>query len=1044
MPHKKWWSRLDDKERGILLKTAMMPSSVSLDTLIAVTGNSAVKILKLMERLVTAEVLSKDESLGEGFYRFSDPQLAPFVIEKTPQTEIRSAAKNIIPYLEDHLKEGLDKSLTLAHLYQISDLRPKRLDQILYVANHYLSQHMKDQAAIYYGMVLNNLPSTKRSNQQKRRYIAAVLGIVSAHGHVIPLKEQRSYLKSAGRIAKNIQDHENLVIIILVYARICEQEGSYKKAADLFEEGWSIAQELGKEDLLKKAALMTTDFLFRRGLVADAVKRYEQVIGNLEEFSSDEATLRACAVLGWCYGICGQTARGIGLIESVRFKAEEVGLEEMKIFADIMTVLTLLEARRIPEAEVYLTQILSLPEDVLGYYVLWAAYCAKAYVTYTKGDLHGCFNFQKKAYEFAKKYGWPHHRGPWNFEYIEKLEEVDLIHPEMNYDSEIKRILKWPDIFMKGVAHRFKAQRALKHSRPTKEIHQDLKKSLKLLSKAGARLELARAQILFSQVLLKKGKVGRARPLLEEAWQVMSAVNRNNFPDNLRKYIEQEDKEELLFKTVVEVGNVLGTVREEKILLERFIDLILQFTSAEKGGVFLADQSDRLELAASRNLDPAMVRTGKFQPILGDIKRVARSGRQIVKGYGTEMEEALDRFEESRSGWMICSPLILQDRILGVLYLAGKLTQRISQKEDLIVLRAIGNQVAIALDNVRAYEEIALLRDRLEEETRFYRMDSEFSPQLAYIVGRSEAIFRVQGQMQKVAPTDSTVLINGETGVGKELVARGIHRLSTRAKGPFIAVNTASFAEGVIVSELFGHEKGAFTGAVKTRLGRFELADKGTLFLDDIQNLSQDIQVKLLRTLEEKEFERVGGSKSIKSDFRLIAATNLPLEDMVAEGQFRSDLFYRLNVFPIHVPPLRERQDDTPLLAMHFLEKYRKRFGKEIQGISSHNMKRLVEYQWPGNVRELQHVIERAVILSEGKFLALPNLKAVAQDERRRSKYKSLEEMERSYIIEVLEACGWKVRGAKGAAKLLNVKPTTLYSKMKRLGVQRKVTYVEG
>jgi len=285
-------------------------------------------------------------------------------------------------------------------------------------------------------------------------------------------------------------------------------------------------------------------------------------------------------------------------------------------------------------------------------------------------------------------------------------------------------------------------------------------------------------------------------------------------------------------------------------------------------------------------------------------------------------------------------------------------------------------------------------------------------------------------------------LITGETGVGKELVARAIHRLSARKEGPFIPVNTASFVQDLIPSELFGHERGAFTGAVKRHLGRFELADGGTLFLDDIENLSIDIQSRILRVLQEKEFERVGGTKTITSDFRLIAATNQNLDALVKSGHFRSDLYYRLNVFPIHTPPLRERRDDIPLLAFHFLEAFKSKASKKIRGISHSEMNQLIEYDWPGNVRELKNIIERAVILSEDESLKLPNLKGFMPNDLGGEEFISLEEMEKSYIMKVLGACNWRVSGTRGAAKILNLKPTTLYSKIRRFGITRKVNYI--
>ena len=284
-------------------------------------------------------------------------------------------------------------------------------------------------------------------------------------------------------------------------------------------------------------------------------------------------------------------------------------------------------------------------------------------------------------------------------------------------------------------------------------------------------------------------------------------------------------------------------------------------------------------------------------------------------------------------------------------------------------------------------------------------------------------------------------MIIGETGVGKELVANVIHRQSNRADGPFIAVNIASLPTGVITSELFGHEKGAFTGAHRPRIGRFELAHGGSLFLDDIQNMSMEIQAQLLRVIQEKSFERVGGTKPIKSDFRLIAATNIPLGQLVNQGQFRSDLYYRMNTFPIEVPPLREIKTDIPLLAMHFLDKYNRQFGKNIKGISNRNIKRLTDYSWPGNIRELQHIIERAVILSNDDSLLLPNLDVGQVSHEKKGDILSLEKVQRRHIVSVLEKCGWKVSGDDGAARLLEMKPSTLYSKIKRLGIERPTFY---
>ncbi|NOT24310.1 MAG: sigma 54-interacting transcriptional regulator, partial [Nitrospiraceae bacterium] len=291
--------------------------------------------------------------------------------------------------------------------------------------------------------------------------------------------------------------------------------------------------------------------------------------------------------------------------------------------------------------------------------------------------------------------------------------------------------------------------------------------------------------------------------------------------------------------------------------------------------------------------------------------------------------------------------------------------------------------------------------------------------------------------MERVAPTDSTVLITGETGTGKELIARASHNVSPRKNKPLVKVNCAAIPAGLIESELFGHEKGAFTGALTKKVGRFELADKGTIFLDEIGELPLDLQSKLLRVLQEGEFERVGGTQTFKVNVRVIAATNRDLEKLSKAGQYRSDLYYRLNVFPIHLPALREREGDIPLLVQYFARKFATNFGKKIDRVSERMMTSLQRYQWPGNIRELEHVIERAVILSEGselepiEWLSQPGGKAGS------GKPLTLEEMERQHIVDVLEQTNWRVSGEKGAAKILDLNPTTLEARMKKLGIER-------
>jgi formate hydrogenlyase transcriptional activator len=337
---------------------------------------------------------------------------------------------------------------------------------------------------------------------------------------------------------------------------------------------------------------------------------------------------------------------------------------------------------------------------------------------------------------------------------------------------------------------------------------------------------------------------------------------------------------------------------------------------------------------------------------------------------------------------------------------------------------------------------------RLEQQNAYLQEEINSSHNFEEIVGRSAALVSVLENVGRVAPTDASVLVTGETGTGKELIARAIHSHSSRKDKPLIKLNCAALPAGLVESELFGHERGAFSGAIARRIGRFELAHGGTIFLDEIGEIPPEVQVKLLRVLQEREIERVGGSTPIKADVRVIAATNRDLAKLAREGKFREDLFYRLNVFPLRLPPLRERAGDVPLLVQFLVDKFRARIGKPITRVSPQTMRRLVEYPWPGNVRELENVIERAVILAAGPVLEVgPELLGGAPPPgmapaSATSAAMDMESVEREHVRRVLEQTGWVIEGPKGAAQVLNVHPNTLRSRLKRLGIRREESQV--
>ena len=415
--------------------------------------------------------------------------------------------------------------------------------------------------------------------------------------------------------------------------------------------------------------------------------------------------------------------------------------------------------------------------------------------------------------------------------------------------------------------------------------------------------------------------------------------------------------------------------------------------------------------------------------VVGDL----RTGRQFQPVTEMFLKEGFLSF--------ISVPLISSDRVLGGTTLTSREAHHFDNADGKF-LKQVAKQVAIALQNVLAYEEIIQLKNQLKEENVYLQEEIRTEQNFDEVVGQSRQLKKVLKAVERVARTSSTVLITGETGTGKELIARAIHNLSRRKEHAFVKVNCAAIPVGLIESELFGHEKGAFTGALTRQSGRFELADGGSVFLDEVGEMPREVQVKLLRILQEQEFERVGGTRTIKVDVRVIAATNRDLEAMVRDGEFRQDLYYRLNIFPLHLPPLRERRDDILPLVHFFVHKHSLRLNKAIKSIATRTLDALQQYDWPGNIRELENVIERGVILCEGETLELRYVAAaLSTREGDLSRARTMEEMEREHILRTLEETHGLIGGPHGAAARLGMNRTTLNSRMHKLGIRRVGRY---
>jgi len=545
-----------------------------------------------------------------------------------------------------------------------------------------------------------------------------------------------------------------------------------------------------------------------------------------------------------------------------------------------------------------------------------------------------------------------------------------------------------------------------------------------------------------------------SHPLVKEGKTVGAVVTfvdvseRRQAEDKLRNSEERK-------RTLLEINNAIINNLTQEALFGSVYDAIRSVISFDRAAfLFFQPESRTLRLVSmDSSAESEFFRVGREYQLEESQRSAWVLDHQEVVTRGNLDDEPRtlgeQRLVEEGIQSYCVVPLVAMGKSIGTFTLWSEARDRYSQA-DAELLREVANQIAIAISNMKSYEEIKALKGRLEKENVYLQEEIRNVHNFEEIVGSSPVLLSLLRKVDQVAPTDSSVLIYGETGTGKELIARAIHDRSNRKDRPLVKVNCSAISAGLVESELFGHVKGAFTGAFERRIGRFELADGGTIFLDEVGELPLDTQVKLLRVLQEREFEPVGSNRSIRVDVRIICATNRNLKESIKQGTFRSDLYYRLNVFPLEVPPLRERRSDIPQLAMFFLSRYARNLGKRIDGMSTATTNKLTNYSWPGNIRELQNLIERALILCSGPVLELEknDLSSVSgaflisdlvppaarADE---SPVKTLQEVEREHIEAVLRETHGVIEGVNGAARALGLHPNTLRHRMEKLGIKR-------
>ena len=859
------------------------------------------------------------------------------------------------------------------------------------------------------------------------------------------ITELGEILETAQALATRLGDKRSQALINLHKGMLYYFTGRRDEAFLSLSVGLDKVNEIGDEDILSQSAEFIAVFYFMKGQFREVMKHLEyleNLVGIKEEYTQPLTYL----LFSYSALYLGQFHRAFGFLDSNLRLAEEKS--NKPIVSVLRTVLgtTLVLVRKYDEAEFHLKKARQESIEAGNAFGYHYSGGGLSLLYFMKGDMEKSYEALQDTVQKALQVGLiQQFSSPWVLEIGYEFHRLGFKPlPHWNYRDIVETTLNGVNVHLRGVALRLRAREKMDQGYVKKKpIMADLEASRTCLELSGNHIQLAKTVLEMAHLELFNNNKEAAKTYAQEAWHLFGGHAADFFPDQYKALLEkkllapdtQSARDEYLRHYFEEMDSIRSSMGQEETLHKTIISTN-RFFGAERGGIFWFAEgkyTSRPELRAASNLTKEEVDSPRFKPYLEHVLKAFRANKPLV--VRNDPSARAVKGEKIRS--VLCLPFEVQGMTRGVLYHDNSYMQDAFDFLDpammTLLSRHTSDTVNFLLNTMRVREEKEKLfreRDASQQEFRKSRL----------IAGSK--IMREQLAMSgQVATTDSTVLLTGETGTGKGVFAQWIHENSRRSGGAFIVVDCATIPENLVESELFGYEKGAFTGADRQKLGRVELAHNGTLFLDEIGELPLHLQTKLLKTLEEKTFVRIGGGRSIRSDFRLIAATNRTLKDEVAAGRFREDLFYRLNVFPLLMPPLRDREEDIMELARYFIEFYAKKYGRPGLELSQKDVGMLMRYAWPGNVRELQNVIERAVILTKGQEFQIPLFPAGPQSGAKGTfdDLPTLDELQRRYIRHIFEYTKGRVSGPSGAAEILGMKRTSLYSRMKVLGMQKKI-----
>jgi transcriptional regulator with GAF, ATPase, and Fis domain/tetratricopeptide (TPR) repeat protein len=843
-------------------------------------------------------------------------------------------------------------------------------------------------------------------------------------------------------VAVRLGDLRTLARIDLVSGLLRYVTGDSSGGLELISAGLRQADELGDEDIMAITAEFRGTYYYLRGMYKEAVDAFDAVV-RINSLQSGKTVptflpehLASSSALGYISALLGQYHRATGVLDS-HWRRARMNNDRNACFYEALLGIVLIIMGRKAEAFAHLKAAQKEALDIGNPQALHVAKKGLAYHAFLEGKIEEAFWITMNTPHtdsIGPQYNWPVH-----LEMLYNFEKKDLLPaiPSLAFKREMERVLEGPNHHLRGVALRIRALQAQEREKDSDAVLHLLKESESELLMTGDPVELAKTRAEMARVKLARKDRPAARNFALMAWEGLSGYGQEFFPDDLVPLLRigvphrQGPKKQDLLDRFMDLMDGFVPSADVGDLLTRMVATTGRFFGAERGALFwfqTGREALRPGLRASYNLDRMDAYSDDFREPLKLIFKAYRNAEPLIlKGIPSGYAEG----EGKTTLTVTCLPIVIRGETKGVLYLDNSYIEEEHDDMDRDTILRVSRRISSSIDRILQYAQM-IEADRI----RSSQNTGEGDETQYKITGSSPVMEALLALADQAAASDATVLITGETGVGKELLARRIHDTSRRKDAPFIVVNLASTPETLVESELFGHEKGAFTGAERQKPGRIEMAHTGTLFIDEIGDVPPSAQVKLLRVIQEKRFERVGGIRTINSDFRLVAATNRDLASDVASGKFRQDLYFRLNVVPLVMPPLRERREDVIELGREFLKQYSKKYHRVLPDLTEENGRALMAYPWPGNVRELKNVMERTAILSTPERLEL-NLPVADKQtfQRSFSDTPSLDEMQRRYIRHVLSLTGGRIGGPGGAAEILGMKRTTLQARIRKLGV---------